>query len=289
MKAHEYILSKQTQWALNHGIKLIGSKEKRGRPAYTCELEQNLFEPMDPYVRQRFKQGDGNEIPEDSADNPAKMQAIHSSSALSVNVFYYWQEINQVPAIATACGFCQKGSAISQKIVFEDKYPIDNKFRFPPNIDVVFWNSESSQHKRYAVECKFTETYGSRRHSGLKAEYIGLSNVWQDIPALHEFAKSICPEDTTHHHLHVAQLIKHILGLKTGFGKVGFKLMYLWYDVLGEEGAVHRDEIERFSEIVQADGLSFHSLSYQELIIRLSTEFRKGHERYITYLTERYL
>jgi hypothetical protein len=26
MKAYEYILSKQIQWALNHGIKLVGSK-----------------------------------------------------------------------------------------------------------------------------------------------------------------------------------------------------------------------------------------------------------------------
>ena len=87
----------------------------------------------------------------------------------------------------------------------------------------------------------------------------------------------------------MAQLIKHILGLKTGFDKAGFKLMYLWYDVPGKEGVVHRDEIERFSEIARSDSVSFHSLSYQELIIGLSTEFRQGHEKYIKYLTERYL
>jgi len=197
MNASEYILLKQTQWALNRGIRLIGSKGKRGRPAYAPELEQNLLEPMDPCVRQCFEQGDGKEI-KGSLDSPAKMQAVHSSSALGLNIFYYWQKINQVPVIAAACGFCQKGKNISQRIVFEDKYPIDNKFQFSPNIDVVFWNSESSQHKRYAVECKFAEAYGSRRHSGLKAEYISLSNVWQDIPALYGLAKSIsiCPEDT---------------------------------------------------------------------------------------------
>ena len=43
MKAYEYILSKQTQWALNRGIFLTGSKMERGRPAYTLKLDENLF------------------------------------------------------------------------------------------------------------------------------------------------------------------------------------------------------------------------------------------------------
>lgn len=77
MKAYEYILSKQVQWAMNSGIKLIGSKGKRGRPAYTPELKQNLFEPLEPDVRQSFEKGDGNEII-GSQDSQAKMQAVHS-------------------------------------------------------------------------------------------------------------------------------------------------------------------------------------------------------------------
>ena len=44
MKAYEYILAKQVQWALNRGIKLIGSKGRRGRPAYTFTL---ALIPMD--------------------------------------------------------------------------------------------------------------------------------------------------------------------------------------------------------------------------------------------------
>jgi len=175
--------------------------------------------------------------------------------------------------------------------VFEDKYPVDDdsdKFPIPPNIDVVFHNSDSSRFKRFAVECKFSEAYGSQKHSGLKSAYLKLTELWSDIPNLHKFAESICPNENFTY-LHSAQLIKHILGLKRSFGKSGFRLLYLWYDVLGKEGAVHRDEIEKFSGIAKADGIYFDAMSYQELILVLSKEYRQEHAKYIKYLSERYL
>ena len=79
------------------------------------------------------------------------------------------------------------------------------------------------------------------------------------------------------------------LGLKKHFKKHGFRLLYLWYDVLGKEGTVHRNEIEIFSEIVRADGVKFHAMSYQELIAKLSKEHREQHNQYIKYITDRYL
>jgi len=289
MKAYEYILAKQVQWALNRGIKLIGSKGRRGRPAYTFTLEQNLFEPLEPDVRECFKKGDGGEII-GSQDSPAKMQAVHSSSALSVNIFQYWQKIDQVPLIAAACGFCRKGNNNSRKILFEHKYPIDEKkFRFAPNIDVVIQNSDSAIVKRFAIECKFTEAYTSQGHLGIKPEYVSLVETWKDLPDLYDLAKSICPDDNKFLYLHPAQLIKHILGLKKGFGKEGFRLLYLWYDVLGEEGAVHRKEVEAFSEVSRSDGIKFYALTYQELIVKLSSEYRSDYGKYIKYLTDRYL
>jgi hypothetical protein len=288
MNAHEYILAKQVQWARNCNIKVIGSKNKRGRPAYTSKLSENLFLPLSPDVRESFEKGDGNEI-NGSLGNPAKMQALHSSSALGVNIFHYWQNVKQVPLIAAACGFCQKGNNTSQKIVFEDKYPIDNKFRYSPNIDVVIYNSDATKVKRFAVECKFSEAYGGRRHSGLDPKYIDLDIIWDDIPGTYDFAKIICPFDTKFLYLHPAQLVKHILGLKKEFGKGGFRLLYLWYDVLGEEGSVHRKEIEAFSDIVKSDGIKFHAQSYQELIVKLSNEYRSEHEKYIRYISDRYL
>lgn len=286
MKAYEYITGKQSQWALNRGIPLVGSKGDKGRPAYTPELNQNLFEPLSLDTRKSFEQGDGGEL----SGNPAKMQAVHSSSALGVNIFQYWQSIGQVSAVASACGFCRKGNIVSEKIVFEDKYPVnDNLDKFPkaPNIDVVFHNTDSAQFKRFAVECKFSEAYG-KKHEGLKPAYLELIELWSDIPSLHKFAKTISPNENFIH-LHSAQLIKHILGLKRNFGKNGFRLLYLWYDVLGKEGTIHRDEIDKFYEIAKADGIYFNAISYQELILALSKEYRQEHASYIEYLSERYL
>ena len=235
-----------------------------------------------------FEKGDGSEI-KGSPDSPAKMQAVHSSSALSVNIFHYWQRIKQVPLIATACGFCRKGNNSSQKIVFEDKYPITNRFMYSPNIDVVIYNSDKEQEKRFAVECKFSEAYGGRRHGGLDPKYMDLDNIWDDIPRTYGFAKTICQNDATFLYLHPAQLVKHILGLKKAFGKEGFRLLYLWYDVLGEEGSVHRKEIKTFLDVVKSDGLKFHALSYQELLLRLFNEYSSEHGEYIRYLSDRYL
>jgi hypothetical protein len=288
MNAYEYIISKQILWAWNHGIPLIGSKGSRGRPAYTKELDQNLFEPLDLTVRKSFDHGDGHEIIGD-LKSPAKMQAVHSSSALSVNIFQYWRSNNRVSDIATACGFCRKDSAVSKGIEFEDKYPIDDRFLLSPNIDVVFHNSDASRFKRFAIECKFSEAYSPLGHSGLKPKYIGLTTAWSDVTRLFEFAKSICPTDSRFKYLHPAQLIKHILGLKAKCGKNGFRLLYLWYDVIGKEGAIHRDEIEMFSEVARADDIYFASMSYQELIILLANDYKQEHADYIKYITERYL
>ncbi len=287
MNAYEYIITKQIQWALNHGKRLVGSKDSKGRPAYTLELDQNLFEPLSLEVRKSFEQGDGNEI----NGNPAKMQAVHSSSALGVNVFQYWQSNGQLSVIASACGFCRKSNKVSEKIVFEDKYRIDDNFdKFPiaPNIDVVFHNSNSSQFKRFAVECKFSEAYGSYKHSGLKPAYLDSLQLWSDIPNLYNYSESICPNENFIY-LHSSQLIKHILGLKRSFGKKGFRLLYLWYDVLGKEGYIHREEIEKFSEIVEADEIKFKAMSYQELIYVMTKDIKPEHKEYIKYLTERYL
>jgi len=289
MQAREYILAKQVQWAMNRGLKLIGSKGERGRPLYTDKLDDNLFQPLDNEVRLSFSRGDGNEI-KGSLDSPAKMQALHSSSALSVNVFQYWKQIDQVPAIAAACGFCRRDNKSPERIVFEDKYVIDDSLLGnPPNIDLVIYNAESAVVKRYAIECKFTEAYSSRSHGGLKPEYLNLAGIWRDIPNIHTLAKSISPEDHSFHHLHPAQLIKHILGLKSALGKTGFRLLYLWYDAFGNTGARHREEIDIFSKITESDNIKFHALSYQELIINLSHECRNSHPEYIKYLCERYL
>ena len=285
MNAREYILSKQVQWAYRNNIVLIGSKGNRGRKAYTQKLDDNLFEPLMPEVKSDFEKADGGEL----SGNPCKMQAVHSSSALGVNIFQYWKKINQVPAIAAACRFCNTGNTSSRDINFEVKYSISGKFPRSPNIDVVINNSSKSRFKIFAIECKFSEAYYSRRHSGVSPKYIGLDKVWNNMPNLLKLAKEISPNDNKFTRLHPAQLIKHILGLKEKFGKNKFRLLYLWYDTIGPESAKHHKEINEFTKITKEDGIHFHAMSYQDLIIKLAKNYRDTNRDYIDYISERYL
>lgn len=286
MNGYQYILAKQTEWAKNQGLDLIGSKIHRGRLTYTTDLDHNLFQPLLPDLRTTFAAGDGGEL--GSSGLPGKMQAVHSSSALGVNVFQYWKSISAIPVIAAACGLCRRGSPVSCDIHFEEKYPIKDSFGYHPNIDVVIHNTPTARIQRFAIECKFSEAYGGYRHGGLKSKYLEFDEIWSEIPNLRTFAERISPDDRDFMHLHPAQLVKHILGLKRQFGRGGFRLLYLWYDVLGQQGKRHREEAEEFSGIVKQDGIKFHSLTYQELIAKLANQFRTEHHEYIRYLTERY-
>lgn len=77
--------------------------------------------------------------------------------------------------------------------------------------------------------------------------------------------------------------------MKTNRNKSGFRLLYLWYDVIGQDGAEHRKEIEQFVEIAKRDNVKFSHITYQEAIMKLTQEFYVGNEKYCYYLTDRYL
>lgn len=290
MKGVKYIKSKQTQWAQRKNIKLIGSKIEKGVPAYTSKLEENLFEPLLSEIKTEIEKGDGGEL-KVNATHAAKMCAVHSSSALGVNIFQYWKTTGKIDNIAHACGLCAKENKTQTDIHFERKFKISKEFPFGPNLDVVIENNEKEQFKIFAIECKFSEAYSNRGHSGIDPKYFNcdIKPLWEDIPKLHDLANSISPGDTEFKFLHPAQLIKHILGLKSEYGKKSFRLLYLWYDVLGEEGYIHRAEIEKFADYAKEDGIKFSSISYQELITFLANNYYNTNEKFIDYLTDRYL
>lgn len=80
-----------------------------------------------------------------------------------------------------------------------------------------------------------------------------------------------------------------MLGLKRAHGKTGFRLPYLWYDVLGKIGATHRAEVETFAAIAKNDNVVFHSMTYQELIVKMAQKLPKEHDSYVQYLVNRCL
>jgi hypothetical protein len=288
MNAYEFILQKQIAWAARHRIHLIGSQGERGRKAYTETLNDNLYRPLLPESEVSFLQGDGGEL----KGNPRRMQAVHSSSALAVNMFQYWTGARDVPCVAHACGLCGKGNRGSERIRFEAKYPVLKSAHKHPNVDVVMENGKDDEFAAYAVESKFSEVYrATRKAHGVNPHYLKQENsgIWSDIPGLRDLAEGISPVDTTFRRLDPAQLIKHILGLKQEYGKKRFKLLYLWYDAFGSEGTVHRQETIRFSEAARGDGINFRSATYQEVLAELSAGDSDAHREFVFYMCDRYM
>jgi hypothetical protein len=285
MNAYNLIISKQIEWAKNKGLQLVGSRSERGRECYTTRIENNLFQPLNEGTRENLEHGDGGEL--SMAKGPAKICAVHSSSALGINLFDYWRNSIDLSVITASCGLSLAGRKLAGEILFEQKFSIDDRFQYSPNIDVLIIPKTGS-YKAFAIECKFTEAYSSRKHAGLDHKYLENEKVWQKLPGTKCLAKEISPNDKRFEYLHAAQLIKHILGLNRKFGHARYRFLYLWYDALGEPGCTHRQEIEVFANIVRSDGVIFHETSYQDLIVCLA-QYREDHLKYVSYVTERYL
>jgi len=315
MKAREYIIRCQEEWAENQGqgLPLIGSEAVKGRktfvrPEAEVEESRNFFEPMTEAVSEQIRSGDGGEMKrKGNGEWPARIEALQSSSAIAVNVFQYWGKIGKIDEIAAACGFCilKEDWRVCESLRFEEKFEILDDTNRHPNIDIVIPTNDESQYRFFAIESKFTEPFSSyekkpknhldgkqsKNSKGLKQKYLEQDGLWKGIPELKNLARQISPGDCKFERLHAAQLIKHILGLKKkcGGSKSGFRLLYLWYDAPGEEAMTHREEIAKFEKIAKADRIKFHALTYQELISKLAKEYRAEHSNYIKYVTERYL
>ncbi len=298
MRANYFIETKQKSWALRTGRNLVAGGTKQDDKRYLESVEANLFEPLSPQAEESIGKGKGGEL-NDTASRRAKMAALHSSSALAVNLFHYWNGRDVYP-ILRACGlrgfppgkfqmpepdkvkFERDPASVGTKIVFEETFPIT--LDHIPHLDVVVKNFGT---KVYAVESKFAEPYSGKSHA-LDPKYIAEESFWDGLDNLREWAKS--GVDKKFGYLDAVQLIKHILGLKKNHAqKSQFHLLYLWYDVYGPEGEAHRREIEEFAKIADKDGIGFSHTTHQEVIARLAREFYVGNEKYIDYMTDRYL
>jgi len=228
MNAYRYCKERQKRWAAQRGLNLIGSAGDRGEAVYTTMLEANLFEPLSPEARREFERGDGDELV--AKGGPAKMQALHSSAALTCNVFHYWRHQADLLPILTALRMPEERVV---SIEFEAKRPIMDApnrrvFRTDPNLDVAMQCDGTGRFHEIAFECKFTEPYGRCEpdKKGLKRAYLRDEQLWAALPACAELGRQLSPCDSRFKHLHAAQLLKHILGLTHRSGATGFCLVY---------------------------------------------------------------
>ncbi len=208
------------------------------------------------------------------------MQA-HSSSALVVNFFEYWR-CHNVNTIARACG----APSGMTEIRFEQTHPTPLG-GIPPHLDVEFRGTGGI--KPVAIESKFTELYHRKTKRTIRDRYLSHKGLWTQLPRCERLIKRIKEEEegeTSFTYLDAPQLLKHILGLATKSGAMGFELVYLWYDLPSLEAERHREEIKEFKNQV-GDEVYFRDMTYQELfkVIRKSLDADKN---YISYLGERY-
>jgi hypothetical protein len=272
-KTLEYIVGKQIEWALSRKIK-INSK------GYTLRVEDNLFRPLSTNTFNDFTSGKGNEL--GSPNAVGKMQALHSSAALAVNVFEYWRE-RDTGTIAELCGDAE---GRSWRMRFEATHP-NALGRIPSHLDVELSGPLGSF--PIAIESKFTETYYRHTQRVLAQSYVNTPGLWKGLPGCEKLVHRIRDENqkqTSFEYLDAPQLLKHILGLATSFGPKGFILLYLWYGYDSPEAQQHWQEITEFESVIK-DDINFRVMTYQELYTSMSKTPGISRE-YLDYLKIRY-
>ena len=285
MSLRQKIIEQQELWARGRGLT---PSPPVGRPAstasgYLTELEQNLFAPLDEESRGQFLAGAGGELAS------GKMCATYSSAALCVNVFQYWRRFlamapgaereSALAPLLPACGVAQMPI---ERIDFEVTNVVNPRFRTPPHLDVQLRGRDGV----VAIESKFCEPYMGKAPAGLHAAYLREARLWDGWPAMRELAGAISPEDRQHRHLHAAQLMQHLLGLRRQHGG-RFVLVYLWFDVPGAaEAAAHAEEVRRFRAVAARDMIPFVARSYQEVFSSLPQTGADA--AYVSYLLQRY-
>jgi len=268
------ILLKQLNWATRAGLE----PDERG---YLSNYEQNLFRPLNEKSKAAFDNGSGSEL-RDRLTSPAKMRALHSSSALAVNFFDTW---------------IGKGADTLAQVLDLEPNPIDIRFEGqyptglpgnPPNLDVII---EFENDFVVGIESKFTEwlTPKSVAKAPFKDKYFpDGSGVWEKVglTETQRLANDIQSKALTFRHLDAPQLMKHALGLATHQGSA-FRLYYIYFDAEGNEATAHRLEISTFSERLSSE-LGFKAISYQNLLMKMQ-KCSGVPSAYLEYLCGRYL
>lgn len=266
----DVVREQQSKWASRRGVRLDAA-------GYTLDVSDNLFAPLSAAVRKEFEEADGREL--GLPGERGKMQALHSSSALTCNVFAHWCSGDASP-LAKALGVTGPLT-----IHFERKFPTGLRGN-PPNLDV---EVRSQAGPMVAVECKFLEPYGNHT-KGFKQKYFEGEppGLWQraGFPCAQALAESLQSKGQSFKWLHPEQLLKHILGLARAGSK--WRLVYLWYDVPGPVGEEHAAEVERFAQAVREDGIDFFPMTYQRLFQALSKHAGISDLQYIDYLRDRH-
>ena len=255
MSSRDELISQQRQWAESEGL----APDARG---YLASVDDNLLRPLAPQTKLAFDSGSGSELL-DTPTRPAKMKALHSSSALAVNFFDSWVGKDASP-LASILGLDSEIASIK----FEEQFPTGLTGN-PPNLDVAL---ELASGDVVAIESKYSEWLSpkSKSKTPFKTKYFPNEfGLWeaQRLPRSQELSVAIKNGEALFRYLDAPQLLKHALGLATRLDD-RFSLYYIYYDWPGKESELHREELIHFTDAVGPE-LRFKAVSYQDLFCSL--------------------
>ncbi len=280
LTARKDLERQQRRWADSAGI----DYDARG---FVRDFAANLRVPLGTETCAAFARGT-ELVPRKS--QPARIAALYSSAALVANVFDHWSARDASPLVA-ALGL----GAGCATLGFEEPLATGVEGD-PPTSDVVL---HCESRRVVAVESKFGEWLvrrGSNR-TDLKPKYF-VRGFWADagLPRCQQLGEDLRAGRERFKHLHVAQLLKHALGLaraqragdaEAAWGEVrSGELRYLYYEWPSRPASEHRAELGRFAERVGAE-VRFSVSTYQSLFRALAADARVDRS-YLEYLRARY-
>lgn len=294
---------RQQTWAHQVGLK----------NCYSCdyvEPDDNIFGRIEGRVRSSLGSGDGGELKKHPKTGRAKMGALHSSSALGINVFQHWL------VSADDRGPLERALNLPAAIIditFEQKFPTGVRGK-SPNLDVALWLADGTI---TAIESKYLEPFSKHQH-GLKDTYFagapGDFPRWnrQGLAAHQAVADEVRSGSSGGYtHLHAEQLLKHALGLarsqklplkREDYEYKATELIYVYFRPVlpADDGReddhnavlLHDAEVALYSRRIDGDSgtLRFRGMTYQNLFGKLRWECGDDprHADYLRYLELRY-
>ncbi len=278
MKSKTAVEKRQEKWANNERLKRDDYYSK-----YTKEIEDNLYKNrLSKEAEFEFKQADGSELTD--GKYPAKIKALHSSSALAYNVFEYWRK-REKTSLNKALGIQNEINTLQLEKVLSTGIS-------KPNIDVFLSLNNGTS---ISIESKFCEWMDSKKDKSFKERYFSENNKqltrWSDAGLLNcqKMANQIQAGRLNFIRLDATQLLKHALGIAKSLDNDS-ELLYLYYDLEDQNSRIgnnHRDEIKIFTDLIEGE-LKFRTMSYQKLFRELKKSDSEIDKDYLDYLEARY-
>lgn len=223
-----------------------------------------LHEGLLPYLDRdriiaRYRASPGNEI------DSGKFASEESSAALAANTFGFF--LGQFGEYFDLPGIELSHSNLSLELEKELRFPWPGGRH--PWLDVVV----ETDRQLIGIESKRYEPFRTKSSSAFSDTY--LRPEWGSGMRGYEAVRDAIRDGTeTFRHLNAAQLVKHSLGLLTQSHGRQPVLVYLYAEPLSwPDGRVisatalraHREEIDRFGDIVSGSTVAFVAISYAQL------------------------